>query len=291
MGDRARREPVGPDQQIVDVGGEIEADEEGDEDRQDGPDQPRAQLDQMIHQRRLGGVDVVVGHGCVPVASARLRGSSHLLAVWPERSCAGKAWRLEVSARNGLRPQWRLLVGRFSVSTRLALGLRRLGAAGRRRSFGERNNAWRRWSPGFEVISGRSTDALKRSREGVASRKLSIGFPHFVDLALPDRVLELALEVGSHAAELARVMAEGAHHPRQVFRTNHDDRHHADDQELRPTDVEHGRNSGPLEALDGMTAAAAGPRRGLARFRGPRDSWRLAVDFVRFCRLRHSCAR
>ena len=71
--------------------------------------------------------------------------------------------------------------------------------------------------------------------------KVLHGFAHLVDLAVAHRLLELALEVGGHVPDLAEVMAESAHQPRQLLGADHDDRHHADDQELRPTDVEHGR--------------------------------------------------
>ena len=39
--------------------GEVEADHEGDQEGDDRLDQPRAQLDQMFEQRRLGGLDLV----------------------------------------------------------------------------------------------------------------------------------------------------------------------------------------------------------------------------------------
>ncbi len=66
------------------------------------------------------------------------------------------------------------------------------------------------------------------------------GFAHLVELAVAHGFFELALKVGGHAPHLAHVVAEGAHQPRQVLRSNHDDRHDGDDEELRPADVEHG---------------------------------------------------
>ena len=48
---------IGHDKDGVDLLGEGEADEKCDEDRDQRVDQARTQLDQMIHQRRLGGVD------------------------------------------------------------------------------------------------------------------------------------------------------------------------------------------------------------------------------------------
>ncbi len=51
-----------PDQHVVDLLGEEEAEDEGDAERQQRLDQARAQLDQMIDQRSLGGVDVFLAH-------------------------------------------------------------------------------------------------------------------------------------------------------------------------------------------------------------------------------------
>src|SRR6185437_4749556 len=56
----AGREPVGPEQEIVEGPREIEADGKRDSDRAKRPDQPAAELDEMLHQRRLGGVDVLL---------------------------------------------------------------------------------------------------------------------------------------------------------------------------------------------------------------------------------------
>ena len=53
---------IGAGQDVVDRAREIEADEEGGEKRVEGPDEPRPKLDQMVHQRRLGGVDVLLAH-------------------------------------------------------------------------------------------------------------------------------------------------------------------------------------------------------------------------------------
>src|SRR6185369_14114648 len=49
-----------PDQDVVDVAGEEEADDEGEEERDQRLDQPRAQLDQVLHQRRLGRLDLLL---------------------------------------------------------------------------------------------------------------------------------------------------------------------------------------------------------------------------------------
>src|SRR5262245_60937723 len=55
----AGRELVGPEQEIVDVLGEEEADEEHREESNERLDQPRAQLDQMLDQGRLRRFDFV----------------------------------------------------------------------------------------------------------------------------------------------------------------------------------------------------------------------------------------
>src|SRR4029077_19374807 len=58
---------------IVDLLGEEEAADHGDDEGRRRLDQPRAQLDQVIHQRRLGGLDlllfVFVAHAGRPVLS------------------------------------------------------------------------------------------------------------------------------------------------------------------------------------------------------------------------------
>ena len=72
-------EPVGPEQEIVDRLGELEADEKGDEDREQRPDQPAPELDQMLDQRRLGGVDVLMASRLG--SALRLAGSRPSLAL------------------------------------------------------------------------------------------------------------------------------------------------------------------------------------------------------------------
>src|SRR6185295_11209814 len=51
-----------PDQNIVDILGEHEADREHHAERDQRLDQPRTQLDQVIHQGRLGRLDILVCH-------------------------------------------------------------------------------------------------------------------------------------------------------------------------------------------------------------------------------------
>ena len=63
-----------PHQHVVDLLGEEEAEDEGDAEADQRLDQPRAQLDQMIHQRGLGGLDVLVAHDAL--ASLRMSGAA-----------------------------------------------------------------------------------------------------------------------------------------------------------------------------------------------------------------------
>ena len=110
--------------------GEIEADDEGDEDRDDRPHQPRAKLDQMLDQRRLRGldVDVVV---LMPRRHSR-RGSGFGRAGFRPASCfrcggrRGLRWPPAHRARDlrsgsQLRGRLKLLLG--FLQPRLALGL------------------------------------------------------------------------------------------------------------------------------------------------------------------------
>src|SRR3954452_14334214 len=63
---RADRLHVGPHQDVVDVFGAREADEEHRHEGDEGADQPRPQLDEMFDERGAGGFDLVVvgrGHG------------------------------------------------------------------------------------------------------------------------------------------------------------------------------------------------------------------------------------
>src|SRR5262249_47429031 len=69
---------------------------------------------------------------------------------------------------------------------------------------------------------------------------------HVVDLLLEvgqlrfsDRLLELALELGGHAAQLVHPLPERAQHARQLLRSDRDQRDDADEQKLAPTDFEH----------------------------------------------------
>jgi hypothetical protein len=71
---RARDPDERPDQHVVDLLGEEEAEDERYAEGQQRLDQPRAQLDQVIHQRRLAGLDILDGHDAL--ASLRTSGAA-----------------------------------------------------------------------------------------------------------------------------------------------------------------------------------------------------------------------
>src|SRR6516165_840187 len=73
----ARHPDKGPDQHVVDLLGEEEAEDEGDAEAEQRLDQARAQLDQMIKKRRLAGLDVGIGHDAL--ASFKSAGASAAL--------------------------------------------------------------------------------------------------------------------------------------------------------------------------------------------------------------------
>src|SRR6185437_1209875 len=59
-------------------------------------------------------------------------------------------------------------------------------------------------------------------------------------LSFAQGILKLALEFGSHPPDLAHVLAERPQYGRQLFGSDRDQRDDADDDELAPTNVEHG---------------------------------------------------
>ena len=71
---------VGIGQDVVDVAREKEADEKGGEKGVERPDDASAQLDQVVHQRRLGGVDLVLAHSAALLGAAGASGSGSLSA-------------------------------------------------------------------------------------------------------------------------------------------------------------------------------------------------------------------
>ena len=177
----AGREPVGPEQEIVEGPREIEADGERDSDRAKRPDQPATELDEMLHQRRLGGVDVLL------ILVAHDAPSSRFLA----RGLLLGAAVLAGTVLSG--------AGFFARGLGLGLGAgSAASAAAGTGSAGVRHHQ-------------RLVDGSARSHIGHLRMKVLHGFAHFVDLAVAHGLLELSLEVGRHVPDLAEVMAEGAH--------------------------------------------------------------------------------
>ena len=179
----AGRELVGPEQQIVDVAREIEADGEGDEDGE-------------ASTRSAGAGARSDAPSAGPWWPRCRRGSRRL-------SLARRAWRDAFDA-SVLRRSWPWR-GRLGARLR-ARGCLRLrpwgsGAGSRLRTVA---------ASGFGSITGRSIGARKIEAGRGVPHALH-GLAHLVDLGLAHGFLELALEVGGHAAELARIMAEGAH--------------------------------------------------------------------------------
>src|SRR5262249_14876774 len=99
---------------------------------------------------------------------------------------------------------------------------------------------------------------------------------HLVDLLLEvghlrlaHRFLKLVLELGGHAAQLAHPLPERAQHGRQLLRPDRDQRDDADEQELAPTDLEHGGFNSERRAMrrrpSDPRAAGLSPRRAAAQ--------------------------
>ena len=71
---RARDPDERPHQHVVDLFGEEETEDEGDAESEQRLDQPRAQLDQMVHQGRFAGLDILGAHDAL--ASLRTSGTA-----------------------------------------------------------------------------------------------------------------------------------------------------------------------------------------------------------------------
>ena len=86
-----------PDQHVVDLLGEEEAEREHDAERDQRLDQPRAQLDQVLHQRRLGRLDLLVGHAAAPGRFGRWRFGGRKIFSADRRRRLGQ-WHVDVGA-------------------------------------------------------------------------------------------------------------------------------------------------------------------------------------------------
>src|SRR6202020_3210568 len=93
---RAHHPHVRVGQHVVDRAGKVEADKKGGQEGVEGPDNTSSELDQMVHQRRLGGVDVLLAHSAALLWAAGATGSASLsaeAAAWvgsgPARAISG----------------------------------------------------------------------------------------------------------------------------------------------------------------------------------------------------------
>src|SRR6202035_2874399 len=77
-----------PYQHVVDLLGEEEAEDEGYAEAEQRLDQPRTQLDQMVHQRRFAGLDVFGAHDALAsLATSGVAGAVSCGASGPWTSC------------------------------------------------------------------------------------------------------------------------------------------------------------------------------------------------------------
>src|SRR6185369_1016579 len=71
---------IRPSQNVVDGAGEIEADDKGGQEGVERPNDASPELDQMVHQRRLGGVDLLLAHSAALLRAADRSGSPSIAA-------------------------------------------------------------------------------------------------------------------------------------------------------------------------------------------------------------------
>ena len=211
---------VGLGEDVVDRARKVEADQKRGEKRVERPDQPHAQLDEVIHQRRLGGVDVLGAHSAAPRAR---RGVGGRLLDDFATALRGAPRRCRAAAIAGAPRQLRRQPSR-----------RRFG----QRHFGEADvlgpsTAW--------VISWRIAIAGSNAAPILADSSRAVEFLlDALEIGLLHRLHELALEFGRHAPHLADCLADRAHDARQILRRNHREGDDAEDQELADVKIEHG---------------------------------------------------
>src|SRR5581483_9844720 len=98
----ARNPHERPDQHVVDLLGEEEAEDEGHAEAEQRLDQPRAQLDQMVHQRGFAGLDIGVAHD----ALASLIASDGAVSCATVSCVTGAASTSRVMARGSFTAAW-----------------------------------------------------------------------------------------------------------------------------------------------------------------------------------------
>ncbi len=164
---------------------------------------------------------------------------------------------------------------------RHGLGSVALGSVGLRRSSGFFSKSLSKSLPIFSTSSRTSFErivVLDVVRQ-VVDLLLQVG--HF---GFAHRFLKLVLEIGGHAADLARLLPERAHDAGQFLRPDHDQRHDADEQEFGPTDVEHEsylrrHRPTPRPPIRNI-AAATGARASEPRARGQQIWTSLSLDLA-----------
>ena len=200
-----REQPLRPlerrEQEDQDLGREHEADHEPDRDRRRADDQPAAELDQVIQQRRARGLDLgcVVGHAAQAPSSA------------------------------GFFARGRLGLAGFGLAGAGAAGSG--GGASTARSRG-RGFVWRReagFCRGRRALGHRVEIAVVA---GVAAHRLDL-LPELVELGLPRELVEAGAELRGQRAHAADELADAAHQDRQVLGSDDDQRDSADDQDLQ----------------------------------------------------------
>ena len=179
-----------------------------------------ALLDQMIHQRRLGRLDVLVRHaGRFPLpTSPRADGAAGI----------GKGSGGE---------------GSGGAAT----------AAGGSPAAGEASSGVA--SQTTAAVDEELAALLEILRERIKPGDAARGIVDFLDLLfqvghlrLAHRFLELALEFRGHAADFSRPLPDRAQDSREFLRSNHNQRNRADEDKLAPSDIEHANSEGGSSA-------------------------------------------
>ena len=240
-------------QEVEDRVPDGEADHHADHEGHQRPDQPRAQLGQMLDQRRRAVVDLVAGaHPSVFRAGVRrcLGGGASAsggLVAFGSRPRAAAASRLP-SQRSRSRRAPPLQLARRRASRALpAVSSRRVHCPGPVASLSCRGRAC-----AASVMSRRSRLTSLTPASSAASsiaRWNSRAMPRALAVNWPRR----------------------AEHDRQVLRADDDQRHDADDQQFGPADVEH-RSGPPPVRLRPCPSAPRTSRRG-RRACCPRAPW------------------
>ena len=239
---------VGED--VVDVAGKEEADDKGGEKRIERPDEASAQLDQVVHQRRLGGVDVVLAHSAALLRAAGASGSASD-AAW----ITAPAGSASLSAVSGL-----------AISRAWRFPARRSRARPAPKAVSKPATRWRQSSRRRlrhvvahhgDRIEARIDLRLVVDRLEFLLHALEVRLA----LDLPHGLHELALELGRHTPHLSHRLPDGAHHPRQVLRRNHRQSDNGDNDHLTDVKIEHGSPDQPAQQR--QTAARRHCRRRL----------------------------